>query len=105
MRTPKTLFELLGQKCEKDRIDDAFEIWGKYARMFQIAPQMVEYESEGEKRSSAQFYRGWLKEAENYKELLQIEYTLSNLSCIVVLFQVGGMNRSIMQTWRTSLIM
>lgn len=81
MRTPKTLFELLGQKCEKDRIDDAFEIWGKYARMFQIAPQMVEYESEGEKRSSAQFYRGWLKEAENYKELLQIEYTLSNLSC------------------------
>lgn len=25
--------------------------------------------------------------------------------CIVVLFQVGGMNRSIMQTWRTSLIM
>ena len=81
MRTPKTLFELLGQKCEKDRIDDVFEIWGKYARMFQIAPQMVEYKSEGEKRSSAQFYRGWLKEAENYKELLQIEYTLSNLSC------------------------
>ncbi|RGH67617.1 hypothetical protein DW815_02720 [Ruminococcus sp. AM33-14] len=58
MRTPKTLFELLGQKCEKDRIDDVFEIWGKYARMFQIAPQMVEYKSEGEKRSSAQFYRG-----------------------------------------------
>lgn len=81
IRTPKTLFELLEQKCEKDRIDIVFEIWGKYARMFQIEPETVEYESKGEKISLAQFYKGWLKEAENYKELTQIAYTLKNLSC------------------------
>ena len=44
---------------------------------------------------------------EKMKERAPLEYAQERLihPCIVVLFQVGGMNRSIMQTWRTSLIM
>ena len=79
-RTPKTIFVIL-EKSEKDQLDDILETWGKYARMFQVAPEKVDYVGEDEKRCAAQFYRGWLREAENHYGIEQIEYTLSNLAC------------------------
>lgn len=80
MRTPKTILALF-EKKEKNQLDDIMEIWGKYARMFQVAPGNVDYVGEDEKRSAAQFYKGWLSEAENHYGIVQIKYTLKNLSC------------------------
>lgn len=86
-RSPKTFVEIWGEKQKKDKIGKFFEIWGKYARMFQMAPEGVEYEeykNEIEKKYVAYFYRGWLKEAKNYEELTQIKYTFENLVCYYV---------------------
>lgn len=80
MRSPKTLFDLLELKCEMDELNDILEIWGKYARMLQVEPEKVDYVEDKEKRAAAQFYKGWLKEAQNFNGIPQVEYTLENLT-------------------------
>lgn len=75
MRTLKTILALF-EKKEKNQLDDIMEIWGKYARMFQVAPGNVDYVGEDEKRSAAQFYKGWLSEAENHYGIVQINHEL-----------------------------
>lgn len=79
MKTPKTIFSLFAKE-EKSRLDDVLKTWGKYARMFQVAPEKIDYVGEEEKRSAAEFYRGWLGQAEQCYGINEIEYTLENLS-------------------------
>ena len=79
MKTPKTIFSLFAKE-EKCRLDDVLKTWGKYARMFQVAPEKIDYVGEEEKRSAAEFYRGWLGQAEQCYGINEIEYTLENLS-------------------------
>ena len=83
MKTPKTIFSLFAKE-EKSRLDDVLKTWGKYARMYQVAPENIDYVGEEEKRSAAEFYGGWLGQAEQCYGINEIEYTLENLSCYYV---------------------
>lgn len=83
MKTPQTIFSLFAKE-EKSQLDDVLKTWGKYARMFQVAPENIDYVGDEEKRSAAEFYRGWLGQAEQCYGVNEIEYTLENLSCCYV---------------------
>ena len=48
--------------------------------MLVVAPEQSDYVGEEEKRSAAEFYRGWLGQAEQCYGVNEIEYTLENLS-------------------------
>lgn len=80
-KIPGKLFVAIGEKCEKDRIGKLLETWGKYARMFKIVPEKIYYEEKVEGNMAAYFYGGWIKEAINYVDTNELEYTLENISC------------------------
>lgn len=69
------------QDDESDnRINSLLEIWGKYARMFRVTPEKVDYKEELNEKV-AYFYKGWLKESVDYIGNDQLEYTLENIRC------------------------
>lgn len=79
-RTIDTLVTYNQEDEKNDLINNLLEIWGKYARMFKITLEKVEYKEVLSKKMAC-FYKGWLNESVNHIGNDELKYTLDNTSC------------------------